>query len=324
MIELIITVAIFSIIVLTLASIITTTQKEFTYFEAYNLLKTKIQEITNKTGLYLSESKRIFENNTDDNAYLARVNLSYTVLPDTVLPTIDESGSISPESDNFDSSKVGNSLFFASFEPQAILKDIADGGGSTFTIRINLYRFHYYYPGQIFDKGIADRNFSLGLIHWESVKYADYTEIDSYSGTKKENIVKALRNQSGVYYAWKVSETDVNNAFYNLNSDGSITLDASHQIIEENEENMLEFTTGISGASIRCGLCFNTGGDFNPGVTVPQFATSNNEFPAGFEVVAVGPAGNRKILLRLVLVSQSRGGIRAIEQVSIWQVKDIW
>ena len=116
-----------------------------------------------------------------------------------------------------------------------ILENVKDFTGTSHTLRIDLYRFYYYYLTSENLKSILIKPSYL-LIEWQSIYYADFNQINNITDSVlKKNTIEALYT-NGINYAWNTSilETSINNAFYNLNSDGTISLDPNHLIIKNN------------------------------------------------------------------------------------------
>jgi len=324
--EMFVTVGVFTIIIGIVAAFFSTTRRDFTHFEVLNQLKSCSQKSLNLINHKLSVSKRLFENVANDIAYESRLNLTGepSVLTGSKLPIIEENGSISPSSSNFVSSSVGNKIFFTSSEEPLIATNILDSSGSSHTLRIDIYTFHYYYLTLDTSKDIAGQGGRYDIIGWHSIRYADYSEITAISdATERSNLVKYIYN-SGINYAWVPSSTDVNNAFYILSASGNLTLDSSHVIQKDYSKSTIKITTGMLGATFRYGVAFNTGTGFNIQYPVPLFATSSGSFPGGLEVVIVGPNNGRQVFIRLVLVAQSGAGLQSYEQTSLTSVRDLW
>ena len=216
LIEVIITLAIFSIIVAAVSAVLTSTKKGFTSFEAANTLKKVNQNSLNRIYIRLTECKRIFpyiatESAPNFNSYLSRVTLTGTptgcpaMLNGSKIPVIEESSSIAEGTTNFIKASVGNRLFFANSDSSEILKSIIDSIGLSRTIRIDLYRFYYYYLTSDNLKSIRSKPSYL-LIEWQSVYYADYNQMhhqDSppMSILASENWVSSSRRTCSVSFS---------------------------------------------------------------------------------------------------------------------------
>jgi len=303
-VEVIIASSILSLISLAVAPMFNVAQQGFTTSEAKISLRTESQKVINKIGHQLAESKRLFENTPASKAFLDRVQLTSpsTSLLGSRLPVLEETASLSPGSSLFVPTSVGNSLFFASrIEPKDLT--ILNSSAVNVTVRIDHYVFNYYFLGVDNSQEIGGQS-KINLWEWHSVEYTDYTQMNGISdSTKRENAVQLLIS-SGVTHAFDPSATDVDSAFYTLETDGSISGDSAHAIVQDTASEMVDILTGMMGSGFKYGVSPNTGGTFTHLYTVPEFATASDNFPSGFEVVAVGPNSTRQIFLRLVLVSE--------------------
>ncbi|MCK4533126.1 hypothetical protein KAU39_05015, partial [bacterium] len=269
----------------------------------------------------------LFENNTAGNDYLGILDLTGSpfLLAGSLLPVIEELGSLSPASPDFVQSSVGNTLFFAGSGVPQTLENIVDSSGTVSAVRVDIYRFHYYYLTQDNSGNIAGKGYRYNLILWKSVEYAGYNQINAAAipdATKRSNTVTALHN-NGILCAWDCSEDDVTAAFYSLTAGGSINADAAHTISQDSIDD-IKMLTGISGSGFKYGVSFNTSTGFQTNKPVPQFAAASGHFPGGFEVLVVGSSGGRQVFVRLVLVSQGVGGIQVEEQIILCNVRDLW
>lgn len=324
LVELLIVVGIIGFVMGAVTVFFTNTRKSFTFFEVTNQLKTNAQKAVNSINHYLAISKRIFENNTNDLAYAARLTLSITPMPGTRLPVINETGSLSPDSPDFSQSSVGNCLFFASSGSPLVIQNVLDGTGTPHTMRIDYYTFNFYYLTADTSVNMANKNKRFTLISWHSKGYADWGQLNSISdATLKINTLIAIYN-SGIIYAWNTSQVNSNAAFYEIGPGGSLTQQAAHTIPVASAKELIKITTGIMGWTFKYGVAFNTDGTFVIKDTVPRFASVNGNFPGGFETLVTGPNSSRQVFVRLVLMAQSAAGLKSYEQTCLAAVRDLW
>lgn len=321
LVELVLASVILSILVVAVAPVFNMTQRGFTSVEARSALKISGQEAVNKLNHKLVECKRLFENSANDLGYLARVQLSTApaVLANSRLPSLEETGAISPSSGSFVAASVGNSLFFASIDRARDLT-VLDAGGNSCNVRIDMYVFNYYYLS-------PENGVSVGgqpkreLWEWHSGLYADYNQLMALTDTtKRANVAIALRN-GGVTVAWDPTATISDNGFYTLNVAGAIISSSVQLLALGSAREMIVLQKGAVGG-YRYGVAPNHPTLQHP---VPHFGTVNNNFPSGFEVVAVGPNSARLIFIRLVLMAEgSFGGNMSSEQTVLTTVRDLW
>ncbi|MBV9079597.1 MAG: prepilin-type N-terminal cleavage/methylation domain-containing protein [Elusimicrobia bacterium] len=329
LVELMIGAALLGILALAMAPVYQASQRAFTSLEARTSLKSQGQDAVNKVGHRLSECKRMFENNANDNAFLARVQLGTApaVMAGSVLPVSEETGSISPSSAAFVAASVGNQLFFASVLAAGDF-NVLDSSANTKTVRIDEYWFNRYYIAFDTASKSVGGNTRRVLWEWHSRTYADYNQIMAISDTtKRNNTVTALVN-AGIAYAWDPSTTTVTAAFYTLAVGGAVATQSGHTILMGNSgtcRDMLKLTTGLTVGGFRYGVSPNTGGGFSTAYLVPQFAVASVNFPSGFEVVDIGPNSARQIFIRLVLVAEGPfPGPIGSEQVLLTDTRDLW
>lgn len=331
LIELMITVAITIIIIPILVLLFISTNKNFIYYEAFNNLKQANQDSVNRMYIRLGRSKKLFENTLEGNAFLARADLSGcpSVMGGAVLPLVKPSGSFSPSSVNFDASAFGNSLFLAYNIAPAILEGIEkdETGVETQTVRIDLYRFLYYY---LTPDNAPSFKGSQGykLVEWESQIYADCEQIGRIiNDAKKSNVVNSLINR-GVDYCFYASRYNVADAFYKLETSvgtGQMTLDTTHTITKKGYKILTKMLTAMMGRSYSYAVAPNTAGFPNIRYPVPLYANASGSFPAGFEIGICGLSAGRKVLVRSVLMAQAGiGSFVTNEMFVISNSRDIW
>lgn len=327
LVELMITVSITLIIIPVMILLFLSTNKNFIFFEASSTLKQINQNTISRIYVRLGRNKKLFENTTENNAFLTRVDLSGcpSVMTGSLLATVKPSGSFSSDSSDFDSSAFGNSLFFAYNIAPAILENIEkdETGAETQTVRIDLYRFLYYYLTADNAPIFAGRQ-SYKLAEWESQIYADCEQIERIANSaKKSNIIDALTT-AGYNYCLDTSQSDVLNAFYTMAS-GQLTLDSPHTIAKNKCQILTKITIGILGQGYSYGISPNNSGMTGATDTVPLFAAQSGTFPAGFEVGIAGLSAGRRVFMRSTLMAQTGIGSYLTKDVSvISSSRDIW
>lgn len=278
------------------------TAKTNAFLEAHNDLGTMSQRALNQIKDNLNQSRRILDRSVDGVAYQQKLDLGSCPPPisTSLLPLIEENGSLSPGANSFVPTSVGNSLLFAQGEP--VFEEL---GTET---RLDIYSFHYYYLTQNTKRTIGRKLGHLELLEWRSVYYADASQLLALPELERNAVVAALRGAS-IENAWNPSEPAAS-AFFELNSGSSVTpQDPSYRIeMEECRSTMPEFQSGRIGGGMVYSVAYNTGGDFDLPIDVPEFAPSSGAgegFPNGFEVAVVGTSGGRRVYMRLVLASST-------------------
>ncbi len=193
------------------------------------------------------------------------------------------------------------------------------------------------------------------LIEWQSVTYADYQQLQNYladpdnSAADRTAILSAIRNSpNGAKFAW---DTSVNNLvataapfpFYQIA--GSVTGDSGHRLRYGRHFNVMRMKSdGEMVYSIAYNRRTTNGaGNFPIRPEVPQFfraqpsppcpsalptpqatTAADFSFPRGFEVMVVGPASGRKVMMYSTLSARtSFGFLASYPEIQITAVKDL-
>jgi hypothetical protein len=194
-------------------------------------------------------------------------------------------------------------------------------------VRIDLYRFLYYYLTPDDAASFKGRQ-SYKLVEWESETYADCEQIDRIvNDTKKSNVINALIGE-GVNYCFYASRTNVLDAFYKLETSvgtGLMILDTTHTIIKKEYSILTKMLTGLLGRGYSYGVAPNTSGFPNIRDPVPLYAGASGDFPAGLEIGICGLSAGRRVLVRSVLMVQTGiGSFVTNEMFVISNSRDIW
>ena len=319
--EVMMAVVILGIITPGLVMLMSTMTRGFTGYEASVNLREVNQKTLNKIYLRVGSNKRLFENSANDTGYLNKISLTGCParLTGSILPTIQDAGTLTTGTTNFVSASVGNSLLFANNDSSM---QVLTG---TNTVRIDLFRFNYYYVTSDNPKPIYDHA-CYRLIEWRSVQYADYNQLMNITNTtRRANAIKALYN-ANIRYAWDSDNLSAASAFslFTL-ATGAVTVSAAHVIPQYKCTVLTSIVTGLILGGYGYGVSANSAGWATAPKTVPVFAAASGLFPGGFEVAIVGSSSGRQILLRCVLVAQgSMRGIVADDMQIIATARDLW
>ena len=318
LVELLIAVAIIGIITPAILALLVTLINGFTGYEAATQLRITNQSTLNRIYLRLGSCKRIFQNIAADTAYLNRIVLTGCppVLSGSALPVIQSTGTLNFGSPDFITADVGNSLFFANYEGTVILT-------STITVRIDTFRFNYYYLSAQNPKSIKDRA-SYAVEEWRSIAYADMLQLQSYTGALKTSLIKELYSK-GYTYGWDTSASAVGSAFWSFSSNGTVTAVQAHQISKFQNTVLTKMLTGIIIGGYNYGVSANSSGWTNAPKKVPVYAVAAGSFPSGFEVAIGGSSSGRIVLIRSVLVAQGNfKNIIGDDLEQITSARDLW
>jgi prepilin-type N-terminal cleavage/methylation domain-containing protein len=325
LVELIITITVMAVMILTVAPLFDVTSRGYTALEVNTVLSAGMQEALTHIQSRLSENKRLFGRDATGLAFLGCVtpNVSPAPLTGSLLPVIASTGSLTPSGSAFASTNTGNSLLFASVDNTVDIST-TNGGASTSIQRMDTYVFNYYYLAP--NTTLTIRTYQArDLWEWHSVAYPDYQNLINITDTTlQRNVVKALLAK-GFGYAFDPSVGAVNSAFYQLTSAGALNAASPHNIIMAKSQKMINLIRGISLGSFVYSVSPNTGGSLTHKYIVPIYATANGNFPSGLEIEVVGPSSNRRVFGRLVMAAQGNfKGILAYEQVMLVSARDLY
>ena len=262
-----------------------------------------------------------------------------------LLPTIRPDGSLSPEKDCvnypdnfFRANSVGNLLLFVKYA----------GNFNRFSITtanmkrtLDVYEFKLFYltsdsnlPGRFIDFWRTSPSLRrLRLIEWTSLPYLDFTQFQDYLtdlSTADRTTIRSDLTTAGLTRIWNRSATDVASAFYSLGTTTAATptADTTHTIprarindvlLFGNQDYSVAYNANTNAASssyfpIRTAVPFfynNNPPACNGAVPAPN-TTPNSAtavFPGGFEVMIVGPASGRNVLMRVTSVAPHYGSL---------------
>jgi len=329
-IELMVVMFLFSIIGLMAYDMLVGTAQTNLYLEANNDLSEYGQRLVNEIKTEVLQSKRLISDTVQGLGYLAALEMTDAPAPidSTALASMEVNGSFSPSligdaEHPFDQASVGNAMFFVQAERPYI--------NDTDSVRIDLYRFLYYYLSKNSAREIAEQGNILELIRWESVVFADYNQLvqlDNFDdgGAIQLATLQALQvedttvGRPAVTVAWNPDE-DANGAFFSFGGGSLSNLADSSYKIEKLDASLAitQLNAPRIGGDMIYSVAFNTSETFELGDTVPVFATAdvtNDGFPHGFEVMMGGPTGGRRVLVRLVLAADS-GSARLVSRENI-------
>ncbi len=327
LVELIITVTVMAVMLLTVVPLFNVTNRGYTSLEVNTVISAGAQTAVAKMQNRLAENKRLFSNDATGIAFLARVSpsVSPSVLTGSKLPVIVSTASLSPSSGTFSAGNVGNCLFFASIDQSVDLSSVLNGSGVNTSVRLDAFTFNYYYLAP--DTGhTMGANYVIDLWEWHSKPYIDYLGLANLVDlTQRNNAIAKLVTQ-GYTYAFNSSATAVNAGFYQLSGSSPwLTAVPAHNIVKNDSEKMFDLIKGVTTGSFVYAVSPNTTPTFNHKYVVPNYGTASGQFPSGFETMIVGSSGNRRVFARLVMAARgSFKGNLAYEQVLLVAARDLW
>lgn len=237
LLEVLVTLAIFSVVMSISVSFLFQHWRTQRALMVQNYLRERTQSTLYVLSRQLSQSKRIFGNDTLGNLYRSQLPFPTAERDRIVLPTIRTTGALAPErtcdvfpDQYFWAPSVGNALFFV--ENVEVFDDF---DGLPLTHMIDLYRFNLYYV--IPDSGVRNIDHwnnpsqmpAQKLVEWHSELYADYNQFKRYledplmvSSSDRDAAKLALENR-GVTALWDTKEeTDKAKFFVTMMSDPAV------------------------------------------------------------------------------------------------------
>jgi hypothetical protein len=329
LVELIIVLFLFAVVGIMTYGILVGTARTNLFLESHNDLGEFGQRLVNQIKTEALQSKRLLDNSTAGNEYLAALDLTGAPNPldSTTLPTIEVSGSFSPsmvdDTENpFVATSVGNALLFAES-----IAPYVDAANNT---RIDIYRFNFYYLSNNNNFGIAGKDHTLDIMHWQSIQFANYDQLKllenhDTSGAALAAALSGLQaadpatEREAITYAWAPARP-VGRAFYDISGATSLPddPDSTYTIVMGSiREAIANLNEVRIGGDMPYTVAFNSGENFPINEPVPLFATANDTgdgFPNGLETMIAGPSGGRKVFIRLVLVADNGGGSLAAQE----------
>jgi hypothetical protein len=240
---------------------------------------------------------------------------------------------------------VGNSLLLVkALEPVGIAADYDGDGANESTFFADRYQFKFYFlspnPDRTFrgmplSPPFSGTNYYLDLIECESEVFADKGQLDAIFATlatpaQDQVIANGLLNlPSGITSAearrlgitapinkaWTPGVA-ANAAFFDLDSTATLTPDSTPTFSIGYRSMVPEMRGGRISGKMEYTVAMNRGTQ-NILTPIPRFGEVSGNFPGGFEVKIVGPAGHRKVLTRVVLLSEHLGVITSQENFVI-------
>lgn len=320
--EITVVLAIVSMVMIMVYSLMEETLHVTLFNESHNDLTILSQSAVNTLQSEVQQAKVAFEEDTLGISYRSALGMpsGVTVWADSRLPRFAETGEIEPDAAN--QSFTGNSLLLA--RQLAPISVMYNHDNNAFTPEVEFladrYRFEYFYLARSNVKSFSGSGMTVDLLMSRSAEYADYFQLDALEGFATASVVQKLI-AVGMTRAWNPGQT-LNSAFYTLSgaTDGSFNAPINNPSIPvvhtttllrpffgvHDREQRLAGGMGISGR-IDYSVAFGT---FELPQPVRVFAQPDNSkpgFPSGFEVKIAGPARNRKVMTRLVMMSHYGG-----------------
>ena len=313
LVELMLSVLILALVVLAATTFIVNSLKTNQHLEAQTDSSTYANATLSQMRWRLTASRRLLDRSAGGDLYLEMVDLSDAParMNGSRLPLVVSDPPLAAPAD-----AVGNSLLFAEVlepftEPETVR-------------RVDRYRFVYYYLSPRPVTRFGPFSEVTDLIRWESVEYADFTQLDSLDEETAAKMATALRS-AGIEHAGDV-DAPPEAAFSALNYTGLVKPpEPTHTIRKVIHVHAVDgIGVGQASTGVRAlSVARNSGEDFAIATRVPLYAEADETgFPGGFEVVIGGPTRGRKVVLRLVLASFAGGRLYSRDAQLLVAVSD--
>jgi len=289
--------------------------------ESHNDLAVMSQTAVNTLQSEIIQTRMVFEENALGASYRSTLTLSpdYPTWTTSLLPIADI-GSTLMAPDAPGTRFAGNALLLArQMSPLTVTYD-DDNDIRTPDIEFvaDRYRFDYVYLSPNPSRSFSRTGLTLDLVRATSAEYADYFQLNTLPSGKGAIATKLIA--AGLQRAWDPGKP-IASAFYDLSGATDGVFDApvrSPAIPVTRTRTLLRNLLGgrITG-SMSYSVAFTPTAPRTP-FPLPQamakFAQpdlSRPGFPAGFEAKIVGPAGNRQVMTRILLMAHIRGSYEA-------------
>ena len=349
--EVMLTVAIMVIIVPSVVTFFFYFTDGMAFYETSNELKKENQEAFDNLYLKVGQNKRIYQNDADGTALLARLNMSgiTSALPtgtDGRLPFVCPGGSFAVS----DASAVpvtayGNMLLFLSQEPRFLCKNVVNSTGATSNVQVDIYKLHCFYLTTDNPNPIPSLTRNTRLVEWQSAPLADYNMMSylySQDSTLAQHVVAQMAAPTpmatpqapvtyavdpsaavtGAFYTMTASTTPPTAYAYLIPRDIPVTIaGAGHVALQKNPGLQVWTRLTLMGG----GRIFPNSVAMNdPVLKVPRYTSAVGNFPGGFEVGVIGPDSGRQVLVRIVHLAKTMKRVPSIDQFQIIECKDAY
>lgn len=293
------------------------TTRSSMFNESHNDLGMMSQAAVNTLQSEIVQTRMIFEENALGTSYRSALTLpaDYPIWTTSLLPVVDiASTQMAPDAPR--SRFTGNSLLLARQMPPLTITYDHDNDRNTADIEFlaDRYRFEYVYLSPNSKRSFSKTGLTLDLVMCVSAEYADYFQINSVTTNRGAIATKLIA--AGLQRAWDPGQP-IANAFYDLAGATDGTFNAPIRFPAIPTVSLTPLLKGLLGGRITGSMAYSVA--FAPAsprapfplpqamATFAQPDPSRPGFPAGFEAKVVGPAGNRQVMTRVLLMAYIRG-----------------
>jgi prepilin-type N-terminal cleavage/methylation domain-containing protein len=333
LVEVMVVLAVTSIILVIVMSMIEEATRVSLFVESRNELSAMAQRPINQIQREILQANNLFDETAIGTPY--RTNLESTLLvsdpqpvPDRLLPVIASGSTMVP--DTVGVRQVGNALLLARKLGPISIPLAADGTYPATVFNADRYVFHYYYLSRVRTQTNAFRNsqYIVNLFRYRSWPVADYFQLANSTGNLSANQQAALATaltgagvgQYGLTLAWNPGGAWTQ-SFYSIPANLTFGAPLAQPVVRRRD--VVAMLPELQGGRITgkmpitiayrdnnalldngyVNMAEGTGVNGRGTVPVPRFGNLNDLQNAGFELKIVGPQGSRQVMTRLVLYS---------------------
>lgn len=300
LIEITVTLAVVSVLMLIVYSIMDQTLRASLFNESHNDLIIMSQRATNTLQSEIVQARQAFEENADGAAYRAALQIParYPAWTPALLPVVQSDETMAPDTTT---RYTGNSLFIVrQLEPLSILYD-DDGDRTTPDVEFlaDRYRFEYFFLSRNASRRFSSSPYTLDLLQSTSIEFADYFQLSGLTRAQLQVLGPKII-AAGIGRAWNPGQP-IASAFYDIPTNGNWGAPVNRPTIAIRSTASLfpELLGGRISGRIDYSVAF---GSYKLPMKIAVYATTNP--PSGFEVKITGPAKSRKVMTRVLLMSR--------------------
>jgi len=301
--EITVVLAIVSMIMIITYQLIDESMRSAMFNESRNDLMLMSQAGVNAIHTEILQTRIAFQEDVLGASYRSAFPPSVPAWASSVLPVIDTSTTvIAPDVSG--TRFTGNALLLARQMPPLTVSYDDDNDDDTPEIEFvaDRYRFEHIYLSPTSAKSFAQSGMTLDLRMATSVEYADYFQLSTLSSGTGAIVEKLI--DAELERAWDPGQP-IDTAFYDLSGATDDVFDAPIPSPEIEEDSNRTLLKGLLGGRITGAMEYSVA--FGPyRLPQPQAMFARPASPGGFEVKIVGPAGNRQVLTRLLLMAHVR------------------
>ena len=324
LVEITVTLAIVSVIMIVTYQLIEQTMTATMFNESHNDLAVMSQKAVNAIQTEVLQAKLVFEEDAVGSAY--RNALAFPTPPSiwttSRLPVIDETTTTFTP-DTATSRFTGNTLYLVRQLPPLAVSYDHDAVPATPDIEFlaDRYTFEYCYLRNSTAQSFAGSGRSVDLMLSASGQYADYFQLASVTTSRGALVQKLIA--AGLSHAWDPGKP-LASAFYALSNGTDGTFDPPLNAPTIPIVLTRSLLPGLFGGRISGRVAYSVAFPRSPAFPIPQPLSVFGQpdvslpgYPAGFEVKIIGPSRNRQVLTRLVLMAHYARNYEA-QQASVY------